>query len=360
MVIASSPKKVFWLLAGLSTAISLLLTLIVFTMMPLPSELFLGIATSLFSFATIPLFIMALKDFKHGLRRAYMLLCVGIVLYGIGQLQFPLFEIVDASLWVNSGAVVLPYILSISCLFFGMRRFGKLIGLKSLWLSPWLAYGTGIVIALLLGFLIQNEQAVILQLEFFLAVLLFFSAAIALRIRSVTAMRYHEALGFMVAGFSMLIFAAFHHAFFVLALPEDHWYTTSGFILWPSLVGAVLFMRVGYSFASIRLNKLTDATVAASPVNVITYVASFASNPMAIDTSLDTLRNITSAADIDDVGPNKQRDAALADLYKELEEYLVTHEPLQNFTKESLREMVRTRFQFDQNNKSTFWSLFSE
>lgn len=360
MAIASSPKKIFWALIGTSIALTFLITAIAMFAMPTPPpELFLAVATSLFSFAAIPLFIMALKDFKHGLRRAYTVLCIGIVLYGIGQLQFPLFEIIDGTAWVDSGAVVLPYILSISCLFFGMRHFGKLVGLKSLWLSPWLAYGSGIAIAVLLGLIIQSDQAIVLQLEFFLAVILFFSVMIALQIRATTAKRYRKALTFMVASLAMLVVAALHHAFTALVLGEDHWYVNSGLTLWPPLAAALLFMRVGYSFAIIRLSESTESA-SASPINVITYVASFASNPPAIDKSLDTVRDITSTSASGDSTLSKQQEVALAGVYMELEEYLVKHEPLQKFTKESLREMVRTRFQFDQNNKSAFWALFSE
>lgn len=360
MAIVSSPKQIFWALICTSIALTFLITTIAAFFMPTPpSELFLAVATSLFSFAAIPLFVMALKDFKHGLRRAYAVLCIGIILYGMGQLQFPLFEIIDATAWVESGAVVLPYILSISCLFFGMRHFGKLVGLKSLWLSPWLAYGSGIAIAVLLGFAIQSDQAIVLQLEFFLGAILFFSVMIALRIRSMTASRYRKALTFMAASLGMLVFAALHHTFTALVLGGEHWYVTSGFTLWPSLAAAILFMQVGYSFTTIRLSESTESA-SASPINVITYVASFASNPPAIDKSLDTVRDITSISTSGDSTLSKQQEVALAGVYMELEEYLVKHEPLQKFTQESLREMVRTRFQFNQNTKSAFWALFSE
>lgn len=355
-----SIKKVVWIASILSILLTILATIVVsLTTGSFPKELPLAMATAMFSFAAIPLFIMARKDFKHGLRRAYTLLCVGIILYGIGQLQFPLFEIIDGSIWVDSGAVVLPYLLSAGFLFFGVRHFAKLIGLKGLLLSPWLALVAGIAVAAASGFFVKGDEATTIQLEIFLAVVLSFPTATILKIRSATAERYHKALAMLAASFGMQVFAGVHYVFMMTVLGHENAYVTSGLPLWPVCLAALFFMGAGYSFAGIRLRD-SAISGSTSPVDVITYVASLASNPSAIDTSLDTLRGITATLGSATVSLSKEQEKTLARLYKDLEQYLITNEPLQQFTKADLREKVRTRFQFNPNDTSPFWSLFAE
>lgn len=357
---ANSPKQLFWTVGTASVVLTLVTIAITQVVRgSVPSPLPLAVAAALFSFAAIPLFVTALKDFKHGLRRAYTLLCVGIILYGIGQLQFPLFEIVDGSAWVNSGAVILPYLISIGCIFMGVRRFGKLVGLKGLLLAPWAVLPLAVVVAAASGLVVKGDQATVIQFELFLAVILLFSTLTVLRIRSITAERYRYSLTLLAASLGMLVFAAIHHMFTATVLGESNAYTNSALVLWPPCLSALLFMGVGYSFATIG-SRDASATGNTSPVDVITYVASFASNPAAIDKSLDTLRGITATLGDKDASLSKQQETALATLYKDLERYLITNEPLQQFTKVGLREMVRTRFQFNPTNTSVFWSLFTE
>ncbi|MET1033539.1 MAG: hypothetical protein ABWX94_03495 [Candidatus Saccharimonadales bacterium] len=358
--LTKTPKQLFWTVG----ATSVLLTLVVIAITQalrgsVPAPLPLATAAALFSFAAIPLFIMALKDFKHGLRRAYTLLCVGIILYGIGQLQFPLFEIIDGSAWVNSGAVILPYLISIGCIFMGVRRFGKLVGLKGLLLAPWAVLPIAVIVAAGSGLIVKGDQATVIQFELFLAVVLLFSTVTVLRIRSVTAERYRSSLTLLAASLGMLVFAAIHHMFTATVLGESNPYTNSALVLWPPCLSALLFMGVGYSFATIS-SRDVSAPDSTSPVDVITYVASFASNPAAIDKSLDTLRGITATLGGDSASLTKQQETALAALYKDLERYLITNEPLQQFSKVGLREKVRTRFQFNPRDTSVFWSLFTE
>ena len=354
-------QKVFWVLvSSIIVIIGLVESLVITATIQIPNELPLALATALFSFGAIPLFILALKDFKHGLRRAYTLLCIGITLYGIGQLQFPLFEIIDGSLWVNSGAVILPYILSISCLFFGVRHFARLIGLKGLWLSAWLAYGSAAIIAVLSSLIINNEQATVLQFELFLSVILTFSLSIVIKIKKATAIRYHQSLTLLAASLAMLVVAALHHIATALLLPEDDWYLNSGLTLWPAFIAAFLFMRAGYSFAMIH-SKDASLVGNASPTDVITYVASFASNPTVAHEFIAELHDITAVpTDSTILLSVEQQESALANLYTKLEDHLTLKDPLQKFTKESLRELVRTRFQSAQNADSIFWALFSE
>ncbi|HET8670525.1 MAG TPA: hypothetical protein VFM05_07850 [Candidatus Saccharimonadales bacterium] len=91
----------------------------------------------------------------------------------------------------------------------------------------------------------------------------------------------------------------------------------------------------------------------ASIIDVITYSASLASDPRAIDQHLDSLRAITSRtaghAALD--GRDMQ---VLQATYNDIETYLVEHEPLRAFTRESLREQLYNHFQ-NKKQKKRIW-----
>ncbi|HSW77357.1 MAG TPA: hypothetical protein VLG36_00990 [Candidatus Chromulinivoraceae bacterium] len=75
-------------------------------------------------------------------------------------------------------------------------------------------------------------------------------------------------------------------------------------------------------------------------IDRIIYIASLVTNPAEVDTELDTLRSVT--ARIDDVSqPLKSQDrSALLRVQEQLEAYLVTREPLRQFTPDSLQLQI--------------------
>jgi hypothetical protein len=76
-------------------------------------------------------------------------------------------------------------------------------------------------------------------------------------------------------------------------------------------------------------------------VGGITYLASLVSNPLAIDVKLDTLRTITAR-----YGPNAtltltdEDRRELGTVQSEIEEYLITNDPVRSFTKASLQQKL--------------------
>ncbi|HEX3081776.1 MAG TPA: hypothetical protein VHQ86_00840, partial [Candidatus Saccharimonadia bacterium] len=72
-----------------------------------------------FSLSAIPLFLMGLKNFKAGLKRAYIILCVGIGLFGFAQLQIPAVNIFGWWGWFNSGGTAGIYIFSVVPILLG-------------------------------------------------------------------------------------------------------------------------------------------------------------------------------------------------------------------------------------------------
>jgi hypothetical protein len=315
-----------------------------------------ALTTAFTSLGAVLLFFMGIKDYTDVSRRAYILVCGGVLLYSLAQLQFPVFAVIDSTAWLTSGGVLLPYVFSIILIFWGMRRYAKLLDIHTPWRSFLLAFGSAIAGALLVGLVVQGDLALLLQFETLLSIVLFFSMMVALRIRSVIAARYRAPITYMAASFGMLTFAAFHHVVTAAVLPLDSWYLASELPSLPSLFAAILFIRAGYDSASVSRRDVVQVGKA-SPVNVVTYVAGIASRPAEIDPILDKLRLITSTSSKSGQLAAGQ-EKLLADIYIEIENYLIKHEVLQKIDMKRLRSMVRNRFAFDVSTKSPFWSLF--
>ena len=81
----------------------------------------------------------------------------------------------------------------------------------------------------------------------------------------------------------------------------------------------------------------------ATPLDVVTYTASLASNPQEIDPLLDKVREVSSRLE-----PGQPLSAAdeeiLSSVYNELEHYLVEKERVRKFTLEDVRNRVRAKF----------------
>lgn len=79
------------------------------------------------------LFLSSLSAYKTNLRIAYTTLSVGIALNAIGAIQLAIISAFDllGTFWVQSGGIVLPFMLSGLALYFGMRAFARLVGAKT-------------------------------------------------------------------------------------------------------------------------------------------------------------------------------------------------------------------------------------
>ncbi len=86
-------------------------------------------------------------------------------------------------------------------------------------------------------------------------------------------------------------------------------------------------------------------------IDRIIYVASLATSPHDIDTSLDVVRAITSRIDTSQPLSPSDREQLLA-AGKQIEDYLVTSEPLREFTPESLQLQIEQHMQGNVGAKS--------
>lgn len=73
-----------------------------------------------------------------------------------------------------------------------------------------------------------------------------------------------------------------------------------------------------------------------SPLDLVTYAGSLASNPPDIDPLLDPVRKITATHPLES-GLSPADETELLKVYLELEVYLTSRDPIRTFTKEELR-----------------------
>jgi hypothetical protein len=78
-----------------------------------------------------------------------------------------------------------------------------------------------------------------------------------------------------------------------------------------------------------------------SPLELVNYAASLASNPREIDPILDQVRAITSNLSPGQV-LSAEEEAILFGVYLRLEQYLATKEPLRSFPRAELRKKLTT------------------
>lgn len=80
----------------------------------------------------------------------------------------------------------------------------------------------------------------------------------------------------------------------------------------------------------------TKAASINSTINLVTYAAGLVSDQVSIDTSLDTLRSITSALEMGQA-PSADDDERLLAVYLQIEQHLTTNDPIRKYTKDDLR-----------------------
>ncbi len=98
----------------------------------------------------------------------------------------------------------------------------------------------------------------------------------------------------------------------------------------------------------------TKKTANTSAIDVVTYVASLASNPKAIDSLLEAVREITARMQPGQpLSPADQ--ARLGQVCLGIEKYLVEQEPLRTFDQATLQEKINQRFPTPSSSETTFW-----
>lgn len=309
------------------------------------------------------LFLSNLDVYKTRLRRAYIILSVGTLATGIGTLQIALLTFFD--LWNTpyalSGITMLPFLPSGLILYFGVRSFANLVGVRHFLTKARYALPTSALLVFLSTLLphasdplITDEITydILVGISVWSGSLILFAAYLASKVvknagrHYVSAMRWLQ-IALTISGLTMM-FVALYTLINTGFIPFMDTLNTTMTIL-----SGLAWMRAGYAFA---LTKYHDTNVpiiqlliarrkrktsgnSNTVIDMVTDTAGLVSNTVDIDPLLDRVRSITSKLKPDEQ-PSPQAISELVDVYIEIEKYLITKEAMRTFTTKELRDRL--------------------
>lgn len=300
-------------------------------------------------------FLTSLTAFKQDLRPAYYLLVAAIVFISLPLIQLPLISFVAIDPILLAWCIALSSLIGGLLMYLSMHKFARVLELKS---RPWGSFWFAVVFAVTFGLL----STLLPHLEFGIsegtingifgsyimaAGFALVAAVLAWAIRGKLGPAYKAAMAWLVVGLAVLAFSSVHETL-VRLLPAltglaDAWYTTYGVSLLPLFVVAVCLLCSSLQFKKLS-QEHADLPENATYLDVINYVASLASNPKAIDVTLDKVREITATTTSDsELSPANK--ATLIQVYLRLETHLTTKEQVLKLTKEELRARLPAEFQ---------------
>lgn len=312
----------------------------------------LAVSTALLNLGAIPLFVAGLKGFKSELRHAYTLLCIGIALFGLAHVQLPVLSWFNWWLWADIGGVALPYLFAVVFIFAGTRQYAYLLNIKSRWTSWHWAIGSALMLAILATFLphVKSEVPEYLfkastALSIWDTAFMGFATVATWSIRKHISHMYVRSMTILFVAFLVITIAGLHYSTIILLLTEGNWYFDNSIVLIPFMLGALLLVWAGYVFNTIKADVRSVSSGLLS-VDVIVYMAELASNQCDIDIILDQLRGVTSRLR-PGIQLSTEDTATLDGIYRQLENYLTTEEPLRIYTAEGLRQDIQHHFTLD-------------
>jgi hypothetical protein len=327
-------------------------------------SLFIATVISVLYLGVPYLFWSGLKKFKSGLRDAYKIICLGIISLGISQGQQAVMSIFDLwhSLWVRGGFIALPFLASAVLLFLGVRKFARLLDIDNYTTSFWAVLLLSMGLAAGAAFL-PHIPVEIPEGEFALSLALVgvnigFAVAttvVILEIKHKISSQYAHALGWFYLAMFSLIVADVLYLLSLLVFPVGSVYEAYGLGGIPFFIGGLLTLKAGHAFTLIGshvpirfmpvfFGAQPPSTNTTTPVDIIIFLASLASDPKDIDEMLDELRGVTSKLASHQASIAVEDQARLAHLYLALENYLTTNERLRIFTKEDIRFQVEAKY----------------
>jgi len=333
----------------------------------------ISIMAALLNILAVPFFLSGLKQFQIGLRRAYTVLCIGIVLFGIAQVQLPLENLLNWVFWVNSGGIAIPYLLGVLGIFWGMRMFARLFAIKGFWTSPitalLLTIGTSLVAAFLPHVTIETDET-IFRLSVALAIansiFITFATVLAYKIRNKIGALYKRSISWLASALVVLSFAGWHYVANLFLTKPGDWYYDYSITIVPFVVGAILlivagriFDDVGSAFAeATRPEADLEQTTVLTPaltLEIVLYVASLAANPADVDVLLDRVRYITSGLRQNEE-PSATDQQTLMNTYAQLETYMSqANDVLHTFSKKELHNRIIKQFRLDEASQQKLW-----
>ncbi|HEV7453975.1 MAG TPA: hypothetical protein VGO07_01825 [Candidatus Saccharimonadales bacterium] len=320
------------------------------------------------------LFLRALRNFKQELKPAWRMVALAQFAVGVLTITFPIIEYyyLWPNVWWNMSSY-LPYLVGSIFMYLGMRKFYKLLELKSRITSVALVsvviligWGLHAFIPHIVVWTQFNEhQYDLFELVPFIPVICYSAAAyMALRIRTKVGKEYSKSFGWLAVGLGLQ--AASSIIIGVLEVTGyENWYFASRAYEIPVIVGDIGILTAAYYFNVIGLpgsrfslwRRLTGRAQsrAVTSVDIVVYVAGMVSDVNQIDGYLDGMRIVTSQHQTG-AAYSESDQQKLYDVYRDIEKYLVTKERLRSFDAASLHANIAQHFNLDKDNsRQTFW-----
>lgn len=324
-------------------------------------------ATLLFGSAAV-FYLRGLRYFRTNLRIAYSMLSVGIAMLGIAIAQLPFINLFNLTFWVDSGLMLLPYLVAVCLIFGGVRQFARSLRLKSKWFTFWLA-GSAAIIAGLGAAILPHAPSILAEAErmgsvwltMVIAVFFAFAARGILLIKRSVGVSYAHGLAWLFVAMVAASVSAAHYVGVLILSPGSGSYYDWSIAILPFNVAGWLFMKAGSAFNAINetvpaehyplpLRKffglsetVDDKEEIVSSINIIVYTMGMASDPAKADALVDDMRVITSRIDSEET-LTPQDQTTLLRVYRRLEDYLVNDEPLRSFSRQQIRQNIERHF----------------
>lgn len=322
-----------------------------------------SVAATLMHVLAVGLFVAGLRNFKTELKRPYVILCAGILSLAVAQLQLPFVLIFDAYWWFTSGLIFILHVAPNILLFIGMRSFANLMGITGRWTQLRFVLPAALGLAALMAFVpvpLSYALPSALAAHGYLGLTVWqlcmdsICVYIAWGIKQTMGGAYASAMKWLVV--SVAAYATMNAQFLLLPYIgyDTTWYGRNGAYQVAFVVLGTSFVIAGYKFCTIAARSKVIPNP--SPLDVVTYTASLATNWRDIDSIIDGVRAVTSKL-APEQALSPEQEQALGNVYLQLEDYLVNKEPLRKLTQAELRKMVNLRFPHEQN--SPFWDAFN-
>jgi hypothetical protein len=340
--------------------------------------IYVSIATTLGFIGAAILFIMGFGGFTAKLKRAYGTICLGLVFYGLAQFQIPVLTVTNQleTTWTRSGFIAIPFLVALIALFWGMRLFARLIGVKSIWASPWFVFLLSAAAAVVATF-VPHFGPSSAEVAFDSSVafstwgsgIIAASAILALQIKRAANVSYTNALAWMFIAFLGIALVGIHYLLSIILLGDRSEYAEGVGTLATYCFAGLIFIRAAYAFNAIGTQpvssdmqrnffghpqEITESGTVSS-IDIVVYATQLVSNPSAINQEVDRVRSITSS-----LGADRQltptQTSMLKEVYLSIEYYLTDKEPVRKFTRDSLRHEIQSKLRLNPNSNSTFWS----
>jgi hypothetical protein len=319
-------------------------------------------------FGAALIFRYGLSGFTSELKQAYTKLLIGFLLVGVGFLQLPLMPLLHAEKtpWFAYGGVAIPFAVGIGYVYAGIRGFARLFGVRSILMSPWVLLGLVFMGGILSMFIpngtpnvpISNSTLAISKFAEMGPILFNVATALlCLRTRKRAGSAYIPALAWL----SVYLLSDSGGALlgFVIRFiqPGNNIIIDSGLAYVPYVFGSLALAKAATEFIAIRYGRdvvlppdeqtffgrpISTPSSTETVIDVITYIAGFASNANVIDPLLDPMRVMTATRDPGAFTDTEQEQ--LAHTYLRLERYLSEQEPVRHYSRQELHDIMRQRF----------------